>query len=155
MRDSADSDHYRVTRRGRKRGKFDDDEAVFAKRGRHLPRPRAEDANDATDGLPEGDRWSTWDQAQSLIPSEPSRSQSLNLGVALGCLSTARPAARAVSPARPAVRRGHRRTRSCRVTACTSSGFVSSNSPRAASMACRAGQAEHSVQAGHVEGRRL
>jgi hypothetical protein len=57
MRDSGDSDDYGVSRRGRKRGKFDDDEAVFAKRDRHLPRLRAEDANEATDGLPEGDRW--------------------------------------------------------------------------------------------------
>jgi RIO kinase 1 len=63
MRDSADSDDYGVTRRGKKRGKFYDDEAVFAKRDRHRPRLRAEDANDATDGLPEGDRWSTWDQS--------------------------------------------------------------------------------------------
>src|ERR1700747_3795472 len=63
MRDSADSDDYGVTRRGKKRGKFDDDEAVFAKRDRRRPRLRAEDAGDATDGLPEGDRWSTWDQS--------------------------------------------------------------------------------------------
>jgi RIO kinase 1 len=49
--------------RGRKRGKFDDYESVYAKRDRHLPRLEAEDANDATDGLPEGDRWSTWDQS--------------------------------------------------------------------------------------------
>jgi RIO kinase 1 len=63
MRDSADSDDYGVTRRGkRKRGKFDN-ENTFAKRDRHLPRLRAEDAHDATDGLPEGDRWSTWDQS--------------------------------------------------------------------------------------------
>ena len=62
MRDSADSADYGVTRRGKKRGKFDD-EYTYAKRDRHLPRLRAEDANDATDGLPEGDRWSTWDQS--------------------------------------------------------------------------------------------
>jgi RIO kinase 1 len=62
MRDSADSDDYGVTRRGRKRGKFDD-EPAYAKRDRHLPRLAAEDAHDATDGLPEGDRWSTWDQS--------------------------------------------------------------------------------------------
>jgi hypothetical protein len=59
MRDSADSDDYGATRRGRKRGKLDDDEPAYAKRDRHLPRPEAEDAHDATDGLPEGDRWST------------------------------------------------------------------------------------------------
>jgi RIO kinase 1 len=62
MRDSADSGDYGVTRRGRKRGKLDD-EATFAKRDRHRPRLRAEDAHDATDGLTEGDRWSTWDQS--------------------------------------------------------------------------------------------
>ena len=68
MRDSADFDDYAATRRGRsgntkKRGKFYDDEAAFAKRDRHLPRLQAEDAHDDTDGLPEGDRWSTWDQS--------------------------------------------------------------------------------------------
>jgi RIO kinase 1 len=63
MRDSADSDDYGVTRRGKKRGKFDYDEPVFAKRDRHRPRLEAEDARDATDSLPEGDRWSTWDQS--------------------------------------------------------------------------------------------
>jgi RIO kinase 1 len=63
MRDSADSDDYGVTRRGKKRGKFEDLEATYARRNRHLPRLQAEDANDETDGLPEGDRWSTWDQS--------------------------------------------------------------------------------------------
>jgi RIO kinase 1 len=63
MRDSADFDDYGVTRRGRKRGKFDDDQPSFAKRDRHLLRLEAEDSNDATDGLAEGDRWSTWDQS--------------------------------------------------------------------------------------------
>jgi RIO kinase 1 len=64
MRDSADFDDYGVTRRGRKRGKFDYDEpASYAKRDRHQSRLEAEDAGDATDGLPEGDRWSTWDQS--------------------------------------------------------------------------------------------
>ena len=63
MRDSADFDDYGVTRRGKKRGKFHDDEAAYAKRDRHRPRLQAEEANDATDGLPEGDRWSTWDQS--------------------------------------------------------------------------------------------
>ena len=32
MRDSADFDDYRVTRRGKKRGKFHDDEATFLDR---------------------------------------------------------------------------------------------------------------------------
>ena len=62
MRDSADSYDYGVTRRG-KRGKFNDYESVYAKRDRHLPRLAAEDAYDEVDGLPEGDRWSTWDQS--------------------------------------------------------------------------------------------
>jgi RIO kinase 1 len=62
MRDSADSYEYGVTSRG-KRGKFDDYESVYAKRDRHLPRLAAEDARDEVDGLPEGDRWSTWDQS--------------------------------------------------------------------------------------------
>ena len=74
MRDSADFD-YGVTRPGRrgnskKRGKFFDDESGYAKRNRHLPRLAAEDANDETDGLPEGDRWSTWDQTEVLVPNE-------------------------------------------------------------------------------------
>ena len=66
MRDSADSDDYGVTRRGRKRGKFDDYDRTYVKRDRHLPRLQAEDAHDATDGLPDGDRWSTWDQSTPL-----------------------------------------------------------------------------------------
>ena len=67
MRDSADSDDYGVKRRGSKRGRFDD-EQTYVKRNRHLPRLRAEDANDATDGLPEGDLWSTWDQTKTWYP---------------------------------------------------------------------------------------
>src|SRR6516162_3722399 len=56
---------YAYNRRG-KRGKwrFDDehDEPTFAKRDRHRRSLPAADACDAVDGLPEGDRWSTWDQ---------------------------------------------------------------------------------------------
>src|ERR1700733_7786882 len=63
MRDSADSDNYGVNRRGKKRGKFRYDEATYEKRNRHQPKLVAEDAHDDTDGLPEGDRWSTWDQS--------------------------------------------------------------------------------------------
>ncbi|MBV9381103.1 MAG: hypothetical protein JOY82_10100 [Streptosporangiaceae bacterium] len=68
MRDSADSDDhdYGATRRGEKRGKFHD-EPAYAKRDRHRPRLEAEDANDSTDGLKEGDRWSTWDQSENLV----------------------------------------------------------------------------------------
>jgi RIO kinase 1 len=73
MRDSADFDNDGVTRRGKKkRGKFDD-EAAYAKRDRYLPRLESEDANDDTDGLPEGDRWSTWDQTQNLILNDVAR----------------------------------------------------------------------------------
>ena len=48
-----------------RRGKWriDDDELTFIKRNRNRARLPAEDAADATDGLPEGDRWSTWDQS--------------------------------------------------------------------------------------------
>jgi RIO kinase 1 len=67
MRYSADSDDdYGVARRGKsgkKQGKFYADGATYEKRDRHLPRLEEEDARDATDGLPEGDRWSTWDQS--------------------------------------------------------------------------------------------
>jgi RIO kinase 1 len=64
VRESADSFDTRSHSRGRgnKRQRFDDDEPVFAKR-RGYKRLEAEDADDATDGLPEGDRWSTWDQS--------------------------------------------------------------------------------------------
>ena len=50
------------TRRGKRR--FDDDDSpTFARRNRHRIRLRPEDAFDAVDGLPDGDRWSTWDQS--------------------------------------------------------------------------------------------
>ena len=55
----------RRSRRGKQR--FDDDEPTYAKRVR---RPRGlppVEVLDPTDGLPEGDRWSTWDQS---IPTE-------------------------------------------------------------------------------------
>ncbi|MFY9773826.1 MAG: RIO1 family regulatory kinase/ATPase [Trebonia sp.] len=66
MRDSAESfdpAYGRVRRVGRKRRQYFDDEATSAKRKRYRPRLATEDAGDATDGLPEGDRWSTWDQS--------------------------------------------------------------------------------------------
>ena len=66
MRESADSyDTSSYSGRGKggkKRWRFDDDQPVYAKRQGRL-RLQAEDAHDATDGLPEGDRWSTWDQS--------------------------------------------------------------------------------------------
>ncbi|MFZ0164931.1 MAG: hypothetical protein WAL12_15230, partial [Trebonia sp.] len=66
MRDSAESfdpAYGRVRRAGRKRRQYFDDEATSAKRKRYRPRLATEDVGDATDGLPEGDRWSTWDQS--------------------------------------------------------------------------------------------
>jgi RIO kinase 1 len=42
---------------------FDDDEPTFDKRNRHRRSLPSIDATDAVDGLPEGDRWSTWDQS--------------------------------------------------------------------------------------------
>ena len=47
----------------RKKRRFDDDEPAFARRSRHRARLPALDHLDAVDGLPEGDRWSTWDQS--------------------------------------------------------------------------------------------
>jgi RIO kinase 1 len=69
VRDSADPGdlydteyaHHRRGNRGRRKRQFDDE--ASAKISRPGPRLRAEDADDATDGLPEGDRWSTWDQS--------------------------------------------------------------------------------------------
>ena len=80
MRDSADSDDYGVTRRGRKNRKFHDDDPSSVKRDRHRPRLQAEDKNDATDGLPEGDRWSTWDQTQNLVSNDARRSAHRQVG---------------------------------------------------------------------------
>jgi RIO kinase 1 len=51
-------------RRGKRH--FDDDEPTSAKRVRRRMLPAIEES-DATDGLPEGDRWSTWDQS---IPTQ-------------------------------------------------------------------------------------
>jgi RIO kinase 1 len=63
---------YAFNRRARRRFRPDGDdeepafgegdEPAFAKRNRHRRRLPAADAHDATDRLPEGDRWSTWDQ---------------------------------------------------------------------------------------------
>jgi RIO kinase 1 len=48
-------------RRGKWR--FDDDEPGFVKRNRHRRSMPPEPGDDSTFGLPEGDRWSTWDQS--------------------------------------------------------------------------------------------
>ena len=47
----------------RRKRRFDDDEPTFARRSRHRTALPALDTLDAVDGLPEGDRWSTWDQS--------------------------------------------------------------------------------------------
>jgi len=52
---------HAFNRRGKRR--FDDDEPAFAKRSRHRSALPGLDAFDSADGLPEGDRWSTWDQS--------------------------------------------------------------------------------------------
>ena len=48
--------------RRRSKWRFDD-EATFDKRDRHKARLAPEDARDSTDGVIDGDRWSTWDQS--------------------------------------------------------------------------------------------
>jgi RIO kinase 1 len=53
------------SRRGKRR--FDDDEPTTAKRVRRRRALPSIETFDATDGLPEGDRWSSWDQS---IPTE-------------------------------------------------------------------------------------
>src|SRR5438270_10747360 len=70
MRDSADSydqssGQVRRTRSKRQRKFYQphDDEATYVKRAWELQRLAGADADDAIDGLPEGDRWSTWDQS--------------------------------------------------------------------------------------------
>jgi RIO kinase 1 len=54
---------YAFSRRGKRR--FDDEEPVFAKRDRHRRSLPSADTFDSTDGLPTGDRWSTWDQSSA------------------------------------------------------------------------------------------
>jgi RIO kinase 1 len=49
--------------RRRTKRRFDDDEITFAKRDWHRPSLPSADAFDSVDGLPEGDRWSIWDQS--------------------------------------------------------------------------------------------
>jgi RIO kinase 1 len=56
---------YHESRRGKQR--FDDDAPTTAKRVRQRRALPPIENFDATDGLPEGDRWSTWDQS---IPTE-------------------------------------------------------------------------------------
>ena len=58
--DSAHSGDFRRGRRNPRR--FSDDEPYFQKRSRHRVAMPSVETFDITDGLPEGDRWSTWDQ---------------------------------------------------------------------------------------------
>jgi RIO kinase 1 len=50
-------------RRGRPRLDDENDQPAFAKRNRYRRALPAADAYDAVDGLPDGDRWSTWDRS--------------------------------------------------------------------------------------------
>src|ERR1700744_2500819 len=54
--------------RERRRGKwrFEDDEPLFQKRRGHARALPSLEVIDETDGLPEGDRWATWDQQDAL-----------------------------------------------------------------------------------------
>src|ERR1700743_3318338 len=54
--------------RERRRGKwrFEDDEPLFQKRRGHARALPSLEVIDETDGLPEGDRWSPWDQPDAL-----------------------------------------------------------------------------------------
>ena len=61
---SSRSGEFTSRRRGKRR--FDDDEPTSVKRTPRRALPSIEEF-DATDGLPEGDRWSTWDQS---IPTQ-------------------------------------------------------------------------------------
>ena len=57
---------FRVRRKvhsGRGKRRFDDDDPTTAKRVRGRRALPSIEQFDATDGLPEGDRWSTWDQS--------------------------------------------------------------------------------------------
>ena len=57
----------RNSRAGRGKRRFDDDDPTTAKRVRERRALPSIEQFDATDGLPEGDRWSTWDQSKNLV----------------------------------------------------------------------------------------
>jgi RIO kinase 1 len=63
-----DMPHSYEYSRERRRGKwrFNDDEPLFQKRQGHARALPSLEVIDETDGLPEGDRWSTWDQPDAL-----------------------------------------------------------------------------------------
>jgi len=60
---------FRSSRNQSRNGKrrFDNEE-TFAKRNRH--RLRLPAGEEVFDGLPEGDRWSTWDQSKILVSND-------------------------------------------------------------------------------------
>jgi hypothetical protein len=62
---SSRDGEFRTRRRGN-RG-FDYDEPTTTKRIRRQTLPPVDEA---TEGLPEGDRWSTWDQSETPIPKQ-------------------------------------------------------------------------------------
>jgi hypothetical protein len=62
-----------TSRRGDKR-RFDDDEPTTLKRARGRRALPSIEEFDATDGLPEDDRWSTWDQTENLVLNDVPRS---------------------------------------------------------------------------------
>ena len=67
MRDPSHSYDRRGHRPDKRRSKRRfDDETLFEKRERHRSMLPSLDDFDTTDGLPEGDRWSTWDQPDAL-----------------------------------------------------------------------------------------
>jgi RIO kinase 1 len=70
VRESADSDddpaYGRVRRASRGKQQFTDEAHPYVKRNRHRKRLRPVVEDDSTDGLPDGDRWSTWDQSTPL-----------------------------------------------------------------------------------------
>ena len=62
MRNYSDYSEEEPRRRGKNRWRYEDYEPASRRPVRHhLP-----ETDDATDGLPEGDRWSTWDQSSPL-----------------------------------------------------------------------------------------
>jgi RIO kinase 1 len=57
------SAYHKGSRPARRRNRqSDEDEPLFAKRDRHRRGLPSMEVSDAVDGLPEGDRWSNWDQ---------------------------------------------------------------------------------------------
>ena len=55
---------HEYARSSRRKRRFDDDdESTYARQPRHARRLMPADTLDAVDGIPDGDRWSTWDQS--------------------------------------------------------------------------------------------